>query len=179
MPPSIWLMTPSGLTIWPASTAATTRLTLTRPVLRIDLDVGRDGAVAGEVLVLGEREAAPARAVAAAARLPAGAPRGRLDHGARARILHVPQSELDRIDARRRRQLVDERLEREDVGVSAERPQRRGAQGRLRDVVLDDLHVGHVVQGIALRAGAAGGLRDVGREDRRERLSQMPGREAG
>src|SRR5262249_12173102 len=53
--------------------------------LAIDLDVRDQRAVAGKVLVPGEGEPTPARAVAAASRLPVGAPSGRLDHRARPR----------------------------------------------------------------------------------------------
>ena len=67
----------------------------------------------------------PRRPSPRAVGVPAGALRRRLDHRARARILQVAQAELHRIGAGRRGQLVDERLEREHVGVAAERARAR------------------------------------------------------
>src|SRR5205814_563325 len=56
----------------------------------IDFDVGDHRHVAGEILVLGEREAATARAVPLRVRPPTGALRRGLDRGARARRLTPP-----------------------------------------------------------------------------------------
>src|SRR5258708_6525399 len=55
----------------------------------VDLDIGNAGDVAGEVLVLGEADAAAARAVALLAIPPAGVPGNRLDHRPGARVLQM------------------------------------------------------------------------------------------
>src|SRR5207237_1840110 len=60
----------------------------------LDLDVGGHGAVAGEVLVPGEREAATPLTVTLGARSPPGALSGRLDDGAGAGVVQVTQAEL-------------------------------------------------------------------------------------
>ena len=114
MPPSVWLRMPSGLTASPLSIAATARSGADAAALAVDLDFDRDRAVGGEVLVAREGEAAPAPALLLVAR-PAEALGGRADHVARARVLEVPQPELDRIGLRRARELVHEALDREHV----------------------------------------------------------------
>ena len=124
--------------ICPASAAAQTRGTLTLPLCAIDLDLGDHRHVGGEVLVLRKAEAAAALAVAFLARLPVGLLGDGLDHRARARILDMRQPERDRIGAGRGRQLVHEGLDREHVGIGAERAQRRHPQRHLLDEVVDD-----------------------------------------
>src|SRR5439155_2348445 len=74
----------------------------------IDADVGDERAVAGEILVPGERDAAAAPAAAFRAWLPAGSLRRRLEHGAGARIAQVAQPEFDGVGAGGGRQLIDE-----------------------------------------------------------------------
>src|SRR5262249_24734732 len=63
----------------------------------LDLDVGRHRAVAREVLVSREGEAAAARAVTPGARLPTCALRRGLDDGTGTRVARVTQAELHRI----------------------------------------------------------------------------------
>ena len=109
--------------------------------------------------------------------MPAGALRGRLDHGARTRVLEVPQAELDRIGERGRRELVDERFEREHVGVAAERAQRRGAHRHFRQEVLEHLLVREIVERNRVALAAAGGQRRVGRRRRLGGLLQVPARQ--
>ena len=89
----------------------------------------------------------------------------------------MTQAELHGIGARHGGQLVDERLQGEDVGVAAKRAERGGTDGRIRDVVLDDFHIGEVVQRNRVSVRAAGRLRHIRRGDQRTRRCQMPGGE--
>jgi len=87
MPPSICWTSPSGLMISPASAADQARVTAHASARAIDLDVGDDRAVAGEVLVFREADAAAFRKITLLAGLPAGHFGDLLDHGLRARVL--------------------------------------------------------------------------------------------
>jgi hypothetical protein len=53
--------------------------------------------------------------------VPAGVARSALDDVPGTRIVEIAQPERDRVHASRARQLIDERFDREHVGVSAER----------------------------------------------------------
>ncbi len=108
----------------------------------IDLDF-RDHRHAGSV-ALGVGDAAPGYDVAGlilarrGPRVPAEFRRRRLDDGGVARILDVPQPELDRIEVQRRGQLVHEGLAREmdlrtDRIAQVRGAQRRGAVEQRRD----------------------------------------------
>ena len=55
MPPSSWLIAPSGLITSPPSQAHHTRVTR---IVSVDLDFGDDGGIGGEVLVLRKADAA-------------------------------------------------------------------------------------------------------------------------
>ena len=96
------------------------------PQLAAGLDVGDDGAVGAAVLVA--RVADPAPGVLGHRRAPAREPRGLAHDVCRARVVEVGDPEVDRVDVGRGRQLVDERLDREDVEVGAQRPHRGGPQ---------------------------------------------------
>ena len=188
MPPSIWLRMPSGLTASPLSTAATTRVTRARrrsrarPRPRIAI-----AAVGREILVAGEGEAAAASASPALYAAQPNRSAASRDHVACARVVEMPQAELDGIGARAAtRQLVHEALDREHVHVGAERAQRRDAQRHVRHEVMDDPRVRQLVQRdrvavaaavglrIGLGGGGANGVRQLprGRADRR----RAPGR---
>ena len=177
MPPSIWLTSAVGIDD-EARVHGRHRFRhahLAGAAVHVDIGDHRD--VAREVLVLREREAAPARAVAFLPRLPARFLRARFDHRARARVLHVPQPELDRVGAGGDRQLVHERLEREHVGVGAERAQRRGADRHVGDVVQHDLLARKLVDRHGVAIGAARGLRSIGRRVPSDRVRDVPARE--
>src|SRR5262249_14265421 len=86
----------------------------------VDWDVCSDRAVAGWFLVSGDGEAAAGGPGAARIGLPARTLRRRLDCRWGGGILHVAQAVLDWVGARRGRQLVHERLERENIRVATE-----------------------------------------------------------
>src|ERR1700704_3425270 len=65
----------------------------------VDCDLRHHGDVAGEVLVLGEADAAPARTIPRLSVLPAGLLGNGLDHRARARFLQMCETEGYRIGA--------------------------------------------------------------------------------
>src|SRR2546427_3414621 len=95
--------------------------------------------VAGEVLVLGKPDAAAARTVALLPGGPAGFLGDRLDHRPGARVAEMREPEGNRIDAGRGRQFIHEGLEREYVGVAAERAQRRHPDRHVLDEMGDHL----------------------------------------
>ena len=99
-------------------------LELNATAVTVDVQVHDHGDEALTILVLGK-----GHATSDAFGFRPGPLNGSLDHGSRTRELcfltgKVLQAEGDRIDAGGVRQLVDERLDREDVGI---RPQSRGA----------------------------------------------------
>ena len=108
------------------------------PALALHLDLDREGAITGRILVTREGEAAPAAVRQLDPRLPAEALGGEVDDVAGARIGEMAQAKFDRVGAGGCRQLVHEALEREDVEISAERPERRDAQRHVLDEVPDD-----------------------------------------
>ena len=110
--------------------------------------------------------------------------RGRaLDDLDAARVLEPAQAKLDRIEAGRRGQLVDEALDREAVGRLAGRAQRSGTQRRILEPMRDDLDgVGRIGRIAVLRdqagveaahiveaGGVRGQQRNVGHSPRRLR----------
>src|SRR5205823_3574763 len=102
----------------------------------IDLDLDREREIRALVLVPGEREAAPVTPGPRIAR-PAEARRRGSNNVARAGVVEVPQSELNRIESRRARELVDEAFDGEHVHVRAERAQRGDAHRHRRDEMMD------------------------------------------
>src|SRR5262249_47695159 len=112
---------------------------------RLALDFGfyRDCAIGREILVAREGEAA-----STPARLPVARPpepgSGPADRFASARVFEVAQAKFDGIDARGYRKLVDEALDRENVHVRAESPQRRHPDGHRRNEVMHDARIGEV-----------------------------------
>ena len=75
---------------------------------------------------------------------PSGALGGRPDQLGGTLVAQMPKAEVEGVDAGRRRELVDVRLVREDVGQRRDAAQPRGAQDR-RHVVGDHAQVGVVV----------------------------------
>ena len=106
MPPSIWLVSPSGLMIKPEIDG--------RPGLRhtdqaggtVDHDLRHHRDVAGRILVLGKADAAAARTVSLLSVLPASLLGHSLDHGPRPRVFQMCKAESDRIGADRGRELI-------------------------------------------------------------------------
>ncbi len=157
--------------------AATTRTGRTEPLSRFDFHFHRDGAVRREVLVAREREAAPASALLLKTR-PAEALGRRIHDVDRARILEVPQPEIDRIGLRRSRELVHEAFDREHVVIRAERAQRGHAQRHRGHEVVNDARVLEAVDRNRVAIAAAGRQRQrLGRRRRERRFDVPRGRE--
>ena len=130
---------------------------LARPDLAgaaVDVDLGDDRAGGAVALRIGDAAAGDRVAGLVLARrgprVPAGLLGRRLDHRDVARVLDVPQPELDRIDAERRRDLVHERFAgevdlRPDRIAQMRRAQRRGALEQRRDRLPRGALVGELV----------------------------------
>ena len=73
-----------------------------------------------------------------------------------ARIVEAAQAKLDRVDARRRRQLIGEALDRKTIGRLAGRAQRRRPQRRFFQPMHDDLDVVCRIGRIAVLRDQAG-----------------------
>jgi hypothetical protein len=94
--------------------------------------------------------AAPARR-----QRPGGEPgRRRLDHRLGPCIRKMLEAECHRVQARRLRQLVHERFDREHIGERAQRTQRRGPQRQAAHQVLDQVWVGEGVERLEVAVDA-------------------------
>src|SRR5256886_15875486 len=146
---------------------------------RADFDLGNYRAISTAILVAGESEAAPARTIALFACFPSSGLRDRLDHLACPRVLQMTQSELDRIGVGGSGELVDERLDREDVGERSERAQCRNPERHIGYKVVADFLRREVVEGDRVPIRAPGRLRYIlGRWQRKRRI-HVPGSKKG
>ena len=136
-PPSSWFSSPSGSTIWPESAAITTRSIAISAVSSLDGELDDHRGVGGDVLVAREPDSHPAAELVGAT-APARALRRGREHCARTVVIEVREAELERVASGCLAELVHERLDREHVGVRAERAQGRRAQRHRLDEVLDD-----------------------------------------
>ena len=170
MPPSSWLIAPSGLMTRPASVA---HHTCARRISSATSSSTTTAAVGGAVLVARKGDAA---AMAGAARLfgiPARHGGDLLDHRARAFVGGDRQPVVDRVLAGALGQFVDAAFEREHVRHGAEAAQRRGAHRRFRHQMMDDALGRDVVERLAVAGGAAAiGFRHVVRRRLGRRIGQ-------
>ena len=134
--------------------------------------------IAVAVLVLRERKAAAARAVALRAGFPAGFLGGEFDHGACARIFHVAKTEFNRVAVRCGGEFVHERFDCEYIADGAEPAQGRRAQRLHLDAVRDHALVRKRVNHRCIaRHAAAARHRRIGLRASRHRLFEIPSRQ--
>jgi len=94
----------------------------------IDLDFSDHRDVNRKGLIFGKSDTAAATSVTDLTVLPVCFLGDRFDHRPRARIVRSRKPECYGISGCRARQFIDERLDRENVGIGAERAQRRDPQ---------------------------------------------------
>ena len=153
----------------PTSTAMVSRLT--RDILGA-LDLGNDGTIGAGVLVAREAEA-----VARAGLLvgfPVGAFRGGADHVLGPLVRQMAQPEIDRILAALDGEFVEKGLDRKNIALRAQRPQRGGSDRHGQQAMAFDSPGRKIIERdrIAI-ATAAVGLRRIGGDGARKRICQL------
>ena len=118
-----------------------------------DRDLDGHGRVGGDVLVAGERDPAPAPLRAVRARRVEALGR-RLDDRPGARVGQMAQAEFDGVDARLLGELVHEGLDGEDVGIGAERAERRHPERHAAHQMLDQPLARQVVERVEISVDA-------------------------
>src|SRR6516164_5317981 len=143
----------------------------------IDLDFRDHRDVNRKSLIFGKSDTAAATSITDLTLFPVCLPGNRFDHRPRALILQLREPECYGIGVCHVCQFIDEGLDREHVGISAESAQRRGPQRHLPNEVLDDSLAGKIVERDRVAVAAARRLRDDSRRWRFLCLSKIPARE--
>src|SRR6185503_15326875 len=143
----------------------------------IHFNFGYHRNVGGHGLVARIADAAAAPAVALLARFPGGGPGHGLDHGALALVVDVREAERHGVDAGGGRELVHEGLDREYVGISAERAQRRGAHRIVHDQVVRGALAREIVERDRVAVARAVRLRGMARRPGLFRIGEVPAAE--
>ena len=106
-------------------------------------------------------KAAATGSIALGVGLPTGFLRGEFDDGTRARIFHMSQAEFHRVYARRQRRFVHKGFQRENIGVSPQRAQRRRAHGHVRQVMQQYILARKIIQRYSVTICCARRLRRI------------------
>src|SRR6185503_19645670 len=140
----------------------------------IHFNFGYHRNVGGHGLVARIADAAAAPAVALLARFPGGGPGYGLEHGALALVLDMCEAERHRVDAGRGRELVHEGLDREYVGIGAERAQRRGPHRIVHDQVVRGALAREIVERDGVAVAGTVRLRGLARRPGPLRIGDVP-----
>ena len=108
------------------------------------------------------------------ARLPGGGPGHGLDHGTLALIFNVREAERHGVDAGGGRELIHEGLDREYVGIGAERAQRRGAHRIVHDQVVRGALAREIVERDRVAVARAVRLCGMARRPGPLRIGEVP-----
>src|SRR5262245_29777140 len=114
--------------------------------LVLDVDLDGDGTVGRQVLVPGEGEATTTPLWQLGPRLPSEPFGGALDDVLRALVSKMLEAEGNRIGTCRRRQLIQEALDGEHVGIGAETAQCRDPDPLMRNEVIDEVQIWNAIK---------------------------------